>query len=59
MSPIDAVEYGIIDGVIFRDTIIALVPVPEKIKASTFNYEEISKDPKKILTPEIPDDEIY
>ncbi|CAI9759512.1 unnamed protein product [Fraxinus pennsylvanica] len=59
MSPIEAVEYGIIDGVIDRDSIIPLVPVPEKVKASTFNYEEISKDPKKFLTPEIPDDEIY
>ncbi|CAA2983532.1 ATP-dependent Clp protease proteolytic subunit 4, chloroplastic [Olea europaea subsp. europaea] len=54
-----SVEYGIIDGVIFRDTIIPLVPVPEKVKASTFNYEEIGKDPKKFLTPEILDDEIY
>ncbi|KAL2503219.1 ATP-dependent Clp protease proteolytic subunit 4 [Forsythia ovata] len=59
MSPIEAVEYGIIDGVIDRDSIIPLVPVPEKVKASTFNYEEISKDPKKFLTPDIPDDEIY
>ncbi|CAA3010083.1 ATP-dependent Clp protease proteolytic subunit 4, chloroplastic [Olea europaea subsp. europaea] len=59
MSPIEAVEYGIIDGVIDRDSIIPLVPVPEKVKASTFNYEEISKDPMKFLTPEIPDDEIY
>ncbi|GAA0141066.1 serine protease [Lithospermum erythrorhizon] len=59
MSPIEAVEYGLIDGVIDRDSIIPLVPVPEKVKASTFNYEEISKDPRKFLTPEIPDDEIY
>ncbi|KAK6129913.1 hypothetical protein DH2020_036307 [Rehmannia glutinosa] len=59
MSPIEAVEYGIIDGVIDGDSIIPLMPVPERVKASTFNYEEISKDPKKFLTPEIPDDEIY
>ncbi|XP_010278809.1 PREDICTED: ATP-dependent Clp protease proteolytic subunit 4, chloroplastic-like [Nelumbo nucifera] len=58
MSPIEAVEYGIIDGVIDRDSIIPLVPVPEKAK-SRLNYEEISKDPKKFLTPDIPDDEIY
>ncbi|XP_010255757.1 PREDICTED: ATP-dependent Clp protease proteolytic subunit 4, chloroplastic-like [Nelumbo nucifera] len=58
MSPIEAVEYGIIDGVIDKDSIIPLVPVPEKVK-SRLNYEEISKDPKKFLTPDIPDDEIY
>ncbi|KAI7989627.1 hypothetical protein LOK49_LG13G02073 [Camellia lanceoleosa] len=58
MSPIEAVEYGIIDGVIDRDSIIPLMPVPERVKA-TLNYEEMSKDPKKFLTPDIPDDEIY
>lgn len=58
MSPIEAVEYGLIDGVIDRESIIPLEPVPEKVK-SNFNYMEISKDPKKFLTPEIPDDEIY
>ncbi|XP_068650251.1 ATP-dependent Clp protease proteolytic subunit 4, chloroplastic-like [Aristolochia californica] len=58
MSPIEAVEYGIIDGVIDRNSIIPLMPVPEKVKPK-LNYEEISKDPKKFLTPEIPDDEIY
>ncbi|XP_010918084.1 ATP-dependent Clp protease proteolytic subunit 4, chloroplastic [Elaeis guineensis] len=58
MSPIEAVEYGIIDGVIDRDSIIPLVPVPERVKPK-LNYEEISKDPRKFLTPEIPDDEIY
>ncbi|XP_021768341.1 ATP-dependent Clp protease proteolytic subunit 4, chloroplastic-like [Chenopodium quinoa] len=58
MSPIEAVEYGLIDGVVDKDSIIPLEPVPEKVK-SNFNYMEISKDPKKFLTPEIPDDEIY
>ncbi|XP_021910853.1 ATP-dependent Clp protease proteolytic subunit 4, chloroplastic [Carica papaya] len=58
MSPIEAVEYGIIDGVIDRDSIIPLAPVPERVKP-TLNYEEMSKDPRKFLTPDIPDDEIY
>ncbi|KAK4787508.1 hypothetical protein SAY86_011341 [Trapa natans] len=58
MSPIEAVEYGLIDGVIDRDSIIPLMPVPERVK-STLNYEEIIKDPRKFLTPDIPDDEIY
>ncbi|XP_042394281.1 ATP-dependent Clp protease proteolytic subunit 4, chloroplastic-like [Zingiber officinale] len=58
MSPIEGVEYGIIDGVIDRDSIIPLAPVPEKVK-SRFDYEEMYKDPEKFLTPEIPDDEIY
>ncbi|XP_031257981.1 ATP-dependent Clp protease proteolytic subunit 4, chloroplastic [Pistacia vera] len=58
LSPIEAVEYGIIDGVIDRDSIIPLMPVPDKVKPN-FNYEEISKDPRKYLTPDVPDDEIY
>ncbi|KAL9669896.1 hypothetical protein QQ045_007446 [Rhodiola kirilowii] len=58
MSPIEAVEYGIIDGVIDQDSIIPLVPVPDKVK-SRVTFEEVRKDPRKFLTPEIPDDEIY
>ncbi|EXB75190.1 ATP-dependent Clp protease proteolytic subunit 4 [Morus notabilis] len=58
MSPIEAVEYGLLDGVIDRDSIIPLVPVPERVKAR-ITYEEISKDPRKFLTPDVPDDEIY
>ncbi|GMN64865.1 hypothetical protein TIFTF001_033938 [Ficus carica] len=58
LSPIEAVEYGIIDGVIDKDSIIPLVPVPERVKPR-ISYEEISKDPRKFLTPDVPDDEIY
>ncbi|CAN4128018.1 unnamed protein product [Withania somnifera] len=58
MSPIEALEYGLIDGVIDRNSIIPLQPVPERVK-STLNYQEISQDPKKFLNPDISDDEIY
>uniref|UniRef100_A0A6M2EZ98 ATP-dependent Clp protease proteolytic subunit n=1 Tax=Populus davidiana TaxID=266767 RepID=A0A6M2EZ98_9ROSI len=58
MSPIEAVEYGIIDGVIDRDSIIPLAPVPERV-TPTLNYEDMRKDPMKFLTPDVPDDEIY
>ncbi|KVH95120.1 ATP-dependent Clp protease proteolytic subunit 4, chloroplastic-like [Cynara cardunculus var. scolymus] len=58
MSPIEAVEYGIIDGVIDEDSIIPLEPVPDRVKP-TLSYDAISKDPAKFLNPEIPDDEIY
>ncbi|XP_055820940.1 ATP-dependent Clp protease proteolytic subunit 4, chloroplastic [Solanum dulcamara] len=58
MSPIEAVEYGLIDGVIDRDSIIPLMPVPERVK-STLNYQEMIQDPQKFLNPDIPDDEIY
>ncbi|MCL7023155.1 hypothetical protein MKW94_004099 [Papaver nudicaule] len=58
MSPMEAVEFGIIDGCIDSENILPLMPVPDKVK-SRFSYQEIIKDPKKFLTPEIPDDEIY
>ncbi|XP_050232114.1 ATP-dependent Clp protease proteolytic subunit 4, chloroplastic [Mercurialis annua] len=58
MSPIEAVEYGIIDGVIDGDSIIPLAPVPDRVKP-TLNYEDMRKDPMKFLTPDVPDDEIF
>ncbi|KAL6512914.1 ATP-dependent Clp protease proteolytic subunit 4 [Orobanche hederae] len=58
MSPIEAVEYGIIDGVIDADRIIPLMPVPEMVEP-TWITEEMKKDHKKFMSPEIPDDEIY
>ncbi|KAE8702811.1 ATP-dependent Clp protease proteolytic subunit 4 [Hibiscus syriacus] len=58
MSPMEAAEYGIIDVVIDRDMITPLEPVPERVKPR-LNYDENSKDPKKFLTPDIPDDEMW
>ncbi|CAM0955982.1 unnamed protein product [Alopecurus aequalis] len=58
MGPLEAVDYGIIDGVIDGDSIIALEPVPERVKPK-YDYEELYKDPQKFLTPDVPDDEIY
>jgi ATP-dependent Clp protease protease subunit len=58
MGPLEAVDYGIIDGVIDGDSIIPLEPVPERVKPK-YNYEELYKDPQKFLTPDVPDDEIY
>jgi ATP-dependent Clp protease protease subunit len=54
LSPIEAVEYGIIDGVIDGDKILPLLPVPERVDESTLNI----LDPN-FLSPTIPDDEIY
>lgn len=58
MGPIEAVEYGIIDGVIDRERIIPLAPVPLKVKPR-FDFMEVAKDMKKYLSPDIPDDEIF
>ncbi|XP_045813862.1 ATP-dependent Clp protease proteolytic subunit 4, chloroplastic [Trifolium pratense] len=54
LSPIEAVEYGYIDGVIDGDKILPLLPVPEKVGEATLNIF----DPD-FLSPTIPDDEIY
>ena len=58
MSPVEAVEYGLIDRVIDGEAIIPLAPVPDRVKARV-NYEEVLKDPRKFLIPDVPDDEIY
>ncbi|KAM7510606.1 hypothetical protein LguiB_009481 [Lonicera macranthoides] len=58
LSPIEALEYGIIDGVIDRERIIPLVPVPDRVNA-TITVASVNKDQKKFLIPDIPDDEIY
>ncbi|KAG0469861.1 hypothetical protein HPP92_015974 [Vanilla planifolia] len=58
MSPIEGVEFGIIDGIIDRDLIIPLAPVPERVRSKLSN-EITPEDVKKFLSPQIPDDEIY
>lgn len=62
MSAVEAVEYGVIDGVIDRDTIIPLTPMPERKIKSPLEYKETTEpgeDLKKLMTPDVPDDEIY
>ncbi|KAL5231941.1 hypothetical protein ABZP36_030717 [Zizania latifolia] len=58
MGPLEAVDFGLIDGVIDGDSIIPLEPVPERVMPN-YNYEELYKNPHKFLTPDVPDDEIY
>jgi ATP-dependent Clp protease protease subunit len=61
MSPIEAMEYGIIDGVIDKDAIIAINELPvvsERVKPRKENLAAM-ENPRKFLSPEIPDDEIY
>ncbi|CAN0910148.1 ATP-dependent Clp protease proteolytic subunit 4, chloroplastic [Linum grandiflorum] len=58
MSPIEAVEYGLIDGIIDRDTVVPLAPVPEYIPGTLYD-EMVTKGGKEFVTPNVPDDEIY
>ncbi|PIA33602.1 hypothetical protein AQUCO_04100196v1 [Aquilegia coerulea] len=57
MSPMEAVEFGIIDGAIDKDNIIPLMPVPDTVD-SRFGLQVILED-ENFLTPNIPDDELY
>lgn len=58
MSPGEAVDYGLLDGVIDKDTIIPLSLLPEKVSRRS-DFKDAEKDPRKFLIPVIPDDEIY
>ncbi|KAI3878392.1 hypothetical protein MKW98_001807 [Papaver atlanticum] len=58
VSPVEAVEFGIINGCTDSENILPLMPVPDKVK-SRFSCADIIIDPRKFLTPEILDDEIY
>lgn len=58
MSPLEAMEYGILDGVIDQDAILPLVPMPEKV-SRRLDVKNAESDPRKFLIPVIPDDEIY
>ncbi|KAL9263683.1 ATP-dependent Clp protease proteolytic subunit 4, chloroplastic-like protein [Drosera capensis] len=57
MSPIEGIEYGIIDGIIDRDNIIPLMPVPDSVISTQATVQPGYG--KKFFVPEIPDDEIY
>eukprot|EP00475_Leptophrys_vorax_P041279 TRINITY_DN77850_c0_g1_i1.p1 TRINITY_DN77850_c0_g1~~TRINITY_DN77850_c0_g1_i1.p1 ORF type:complete len:312 (-),score=-8.12 TRINITY_DN77850_c0_g1_i1:253-1188(-) len=58
MSPVEAMEYGLIDAVIDRDAILPLMPSPERVKPRR-EYLEANDDPRKFLLPVIPDSEIF
>ncbi|BBM98307.1 ATP-dependent Clp protease, protease subunit [Marchantia polymorpha subsp. ruderalis] len=58
MSPVEAMEYGLLDGVIDQDTIMPLAPNVERVKSRSENLAAM-EDPLKFLNPEISDDEIY
>ncbi|MCO5553660.1 hypothetical protein L7F22_007185 [Adiantum nelumboides] len=58
LSPVEAVEYGILDGVIDKDSILPLVPMSEKVTRRSI-FKDAESDPRKFLIPVIPDDEIY
>eukprot|EP00270_Netrium_digitus_P008283 TRINITY_DN2466_c0_g1_i1.p1 TRINITY_DN2466_c0_g1~~TRINITY_DN2466_c0_g1_i1.p1 ORF type:complete len:332 (+),score=53.29 TRINITY_DN2466_c0_g1_i1:60-998(+) len=58
MSPVEAMEYGVIDGVIDEESILPLLPSPERVKPKK-ELMDADKNPRKFLIPTIPDDEIF
>lgn len=59
MGPAEAVEYGIIDGIIDEDKMIPIQPIKGRVNRKASDYVKFKKNPSKYLRPEIPDDEIY
>ncbi|KAH7276760.1 hypothetical protein KP509_39G020800 [Ceratopteris richardii] len=57
MSPSEAMEYGILDGVIDKDMIIPLSPSPAVVLQSQ-GYRGGGKTPRKLRDPIIPDGQI-
>ncbi|KAH9305216.1 hypothetical protein KI387_009620 [Taxus chinensis] len=63
MSPAEAVEYGLIDGVIDQESIMHIVDLPKIVSydhredIQLFGIKDIESE--KIINPEVPDDEIY
>ncbi|MCO5573753.1 hypothetical protein L7F22_027527 [Adiantum nelumboides] len=57
MSPAEAMEYGILDGVIDKDMIIPLSPSPEKVLQSQ-GYRVAGKNPQKFFKSTVPDNEL-
>lgn len=58
MSPVEAMEYGLLDGVIDQDTVVPIIPTEGVVKAKK-EYLDMDADPRKYLIPTIPDSEIY
>eukprot|EP00244_Chara_vulgaris_P012564 TRINITY_DN669_c0_g1_i3.p1 TRINITY_DN669_c0_g1~~TRINITY_DN669_c0_g1_i3.p1 ORF type:complete len:385 (-),score=54.82 TRINITY_DN669_c0_g1_i3:507-1661(-) len=56
MSPMEAVEYGLIDGVIDKDIIVPLVPMPENILPRP---EYIQEYDRSLLFPKLRDDDLF
>uniref|UniRef100_A0A0C9RND0 ATP-dependent Clp protease proteolytic subunit n=1 Tax=Wollemia nobilis TaxID=56998 RepID=A0A0C9RND0_9CONI len=58
MSPLEAVEYGLIDGVIDEDSIMPPTYLPEKVEPRP-DIAVMARDRTKFFTVDVPDDEIY